>query len=64
MNAYKHLALRMALIALLPAAVYAYTVDWWTGIKVYIAFTISIQPIIAWLFRQDIARAWRKRRGM
>jgi hypothetical protein len=30
----------MALIALLPAAVYAYTVDWWTGVKVYIAFTI------------------------
>jgi len=54
----------MALIALLPAAVYAYIVDWWTGIKVYIAFTVSMQPIIAWLFRKEIVRAWRNRRGM
>ena len=61
MHAYNYLALRFALISLVPAAAYMYAAGWWTGFKVYLVFIVVGQAALAWTYRKDIAQARRNR---
>ena len=63
MTAYKYLTLRFALVTLFPAVVYAYTQDLWTGVKVFVFVTLALQPVFIFLFRREIAKAFRDRLG-
>ena len=62
MNAYKYLALRFSLVALVPAIIYAWTMDIATGCKVYVGVGLVGHAAFAWVFRQDIVNAWKSRR--
>jgi hypothetical protein len=61
LNAYKYLALRFSLVALMPAIIYAWTMDIATGCKVYVAVSLVGHTAFAWIFRQEIVKAWKSR---